>query len=471
MAKKLTIKQEYRAKNEYLGTHFEKVSPMELYRDIFPEGSLERVGHPEDQKPNAILTIIQQSEDGKRRGMNRLVFDDLAEIKNLSKLQLGVNDLVVTSAMTYCGKTRREENAYSIYGFIIDLDGVTVYTMTDLFYQIRGDLLPECSYVINSGNGLHLYYLFERPIPMYPYSHKPLDELKHALTEIVWNAYTSTIPKEKKQFQGIFQGFRMPGTPSKLGKRYPVVAFRTGGRQTLNKLNSYLPSPLPIDFDEIRHFSINEAKEKYPEWYERRIVKGESRGRWYNKRALYDWWIGQIQKGAFDGNRYNCICVLVTYAIKCGIEKEEALQDAMALLPVLERRTEQSDNHFTEQDIHDAFRFYDESYVTYSKKAIEAKTKIILPDNHRKYRKQKDHLEIARAIRDIQTRQKGKNDWRDGNGRPKGSQNKRNRKEEVLQVYMALHPEERNVSKIARECGLSRTTVYKYISQKGEKDV
>lgn len=36
--------------------------------------------------------------------------------------------------------------------------------------------------------------------------------------------------------------------------------------------------------------SLDEAKEKYPDWYERRIIKKERRGRWTVKRDPYDWW-------------------------------------------------------------------------------------------------------------------------------------------------------------------------------------
>ena len=41
--------------------------------------------------------------------------------------------------------------------------------------------------------------------------------------------------------------------------------------------------------------SLVEAKEKYPDWYERRIVKKERRGRWTVKRDLYDWWLHRIE--------------------------------------------------------------------------------------------------------------------------------------------------------------------------------
>lgn len=447
----------YNAKNEYLNQFFEEVTPLELYRDIFPAGMLERAGHPEDKKANGILTVVY--DDGtKRTGRNRLFFDDLAEIESVINLELNPGDMVVTSACTYCGKNRKEENAYQLLGFIIDLDGVTMDTMRDLFYEMRQDQLPQSTYVANSGNGLHVYYLFEKPVQMYPYMHQYLDRLKHKLTEIVWNAYTSEIPKEKKQFQGIFQGFRMPGTQSKLGREYPVVAFRTGKRYTLNELNAYLPVPLEYDFDRLPRFTLEDAKEIYPEWYERRIEKGEERGRWTTKRALYDWWIRQIKGGAFDGNRYNCVCTLFACAIKCRIDRETALQDALELIPFLESRTEKDDNHFTEKDVYDALRFCEENYVTYSKNAVMAKTKIVLPDNHRKYRKQSEHLKIARFIRDEVNGHK--DSWINRAGRPKGS----GTKEELVREYAAAHPGE-SVSKIARALNISRTTVYKYLQE------
>ena len=35
--------------------------------------------------------------------------------------------------------------------------------------------------VVNSGTGLHLYYVLEEPIPMYPHNQKCLKELKYCL--------------------------------------------------------------------------------------------------------------------------------------------------------------------------------------------------------------------------------------------------------------------------------------------------
>ena len=50
----------YRDKEELmLERGFPEVSPHEFYRDLFPEGSFEREGHPEDEKCNGVLTVIE----------------------------------------------------------------------------------------------------------------------------------------------------------------------------------------------------------------------------------------------------------------------------------------------------------------------------------------------------------------------------------------------------------------------------
>lgn len=74
---------------------------------------------------------------------------------------------------------------------------------------------------------------------MYPHNQKCLKELKYSLTRQIWNRYTSTI--KEPQVQGILQGFRVVGSGSKLGRDYPVTAYRLGGRVTIEKLLEFIP--------------------------------------------------------------------------------------------------------------------------------------------------------------------------------------------------------------------------------------
>lgn len=70
-------------------------------------------------------------------------------------------------------------------------------------------------------------------------------------------------------------------------------------------------------------------------------------------------------------------------------------------------------NRFTKRDIMDAMQFYQENYVTYSRSEAERVSAIPMPANKRNYQKQADHLEEARAIRDIRMKRQDR-DWREG---------------------------------------------------------
>ena len=448
MAKKPTEKQLYKLKNEWLGQFFEEVKPKEFYRAVFPEGSFERAGHFEDGKANGIITIVEND-----KAKNRIVFDDLSVIDEVKG-----KEFAIMSPVGYSGRNRTAKNARWLYGIAIDLDGVEMEQLRDVFYQMKNEFLPQCTYCINSGHGLHLYYLFEKPVPLYRHLQDQLREFKYELTRKIWNRYTSTYKeRDQVQYQGIFQGFRMVGTQSKLGKRYLVTAFETGERVTVEYLNDFLmdESKAVTDFKYKSDMSLAEAKKKYPEWYEKRIVRGEKKGRWHIKRDLYDWWLRKIQGGEVSvGHRYWCLSVLASYGIKCDIPEDEVLTDALELLPMLDHISDDEHNRFTKRDVLDAMQFYQENYVTYSRREAERVSAIAMPASKRNGRKQAEHLERARLV---QTLDYPNGAWRNKEGRPKGS----GEKSKIVEEWQRQHPDGKKADCI-RETGLSKPTVYKW---------
>lgn len=445
MVKKPTAKQLYKLKNEYLNTYFEEVSPKEFYRAIFPEGSFERAGHPEDEKANGIITVIENE-----KARNWIVFDDLAVIDEVKG-----KEFAVMSPVAYSGRNRTAANARWLYGIAIDLDGVEMVQLRDVCHQMDNDIIPKCTYCINSGHGLHLYYLLEKPVPLYKHLQDKLREFKYELIAKIWNRFTSTYTeRDQVQYQGIFQGFRMVGTQTKLGKRYPVRAFEVGGRVTIEYLNDYLmdKSKAVTGFHYKSELSLAEAKKKYPEWYEKRIVKGEQRGRWHVKRDLYDWWLRKIQEGASVGHRYSCLCVLASYAVKCDIPEDELLTDALSLLPFMDGMSDDEHNRFTKRDVMDAMEFYQENYVTYSRKEAERVSAIPMPANKRNGRKQADHIKLMNFVRDEIN---GNKDWQNKDGRPE--------KSKIVEEWRKANPDGKKID-CHRETGLSRVTIDKWWS-------
>ena len=245
----------------------------------------------------------------------------------------------------------------------------------------------------------------------------------------------------------------MVGSPSKFGKDYRLRAFKTGDKISLDYLNSFITENKVIELDYKSNLTLEQAKEKYPEWYDRKIVKGISAKKTWNvKRDLYDWWKRKIIEGATYGHRYFCIMVLAIYAQKCGIEESELKRDAYELMPILNDRDEEP---FTEQDIKSALKSYKENYKTFPRKDIEKITAIAMPENKRNYRTQEMHLKGARAIQEINNP-----DWRNEKGRPKGS----GTKEKKVKDFIKKNPD-KTPTQIARELGVSRPTVYKYLKK------
>lgn len=444
MAKKPTDKQLFKMKNEWMGQFYERVSPREFYRDVFPEGSFERKGCPEDSKSNGVVTVI----DGEK-ARNYLVFDDLETIDDIKG-----TEFAIMSPVGYSGRNRTAKNARWLYGIGIDLDGVGMAQLRDVFHQMKHEFLPQCTYCVNSGHGLHLYYLLEKPVPLYRHLHDRLRDFKYELIAKIWNRYTSTYTeREQVQYQGIFQGFRAVGTQSKLGKRYIVTAFKTGERVTIEYLNTFLmdKSKALTDFGYKSALELSAAKEKYPEWYERRVVRGEDRGRWHIKRDLYDWWLRKLKGGeASVGHRYWCLSVLAAYGVKCDVPEDEVLTDALELLPSLDEISDDEHNRFTKRDVLDAMNMYQESYVTYSRAEVERVSGISVPANKRNGRKQALHLVRARAVQEVDYPNGA---WRNRDGRPS--------KQQIVLEWQAAHPDGKKID-CERSTGLSRHTVLKW---------
>ena len=471
--------QSYQDKKAYLDEQLESVDPQTLFREIFPRGSFERAGHSEDSRPNGIYTQItgrlrcnsltagHYSAKKRSVGRNTIIFDDLEELDDVAGA-----GFAVTSCIAYSGRRRVRDMAYQLYGIIIDLDYVNVDNIRDLLYQMSWGILPLPTYLVNSGTGLHLYYILHAPIALYNWMYDGLNSLKHGLIDIVWNRYTSE--SKNKQYQPILQGYRIPGTLSKLGVGYLVEAYRLGRTVDLDYLNEFVDSDHKAVYKD--RVSLYEAKELWPDWYERRIVRGLPPGQWICHRGLYDWWIMQIQggwwrdkiiqRGTYDGNRYHCICVLFAIAIKCGIPGDEALADALSLVPGLNRLTVDPDNEFTTQDVMDAYGYYNSESARLSVDGIVRRTGIEIVRNRRhtgpqQYRRRKEDADREGRPCNLEARAWSVRDagypdgsWRNRMGRPKG----KSRQRDIITAWRAEHPDGKKIQ-CHRDTGISRTTI------------
>ena len=216
-----------------------------------------------------------------------------------------------------------------------------------------------------------------------------LKELKYSLTRQIWNKFTLTI--DEPQMQGIMQGFRVIGSGTKLGREYPVMAYRVGDRITLDELIEYVPDSNGEQqriqgIMQKSSMSLEEAREKYPDWYERRVVRKEKRGRWEIKRDLYDWWLHRIRDEIKVGHRFYGIMTLAIYARKCCIDEDELRQNAFSMLKPYDSMSVEQINRFTPDDVVCALEMYNEDYVTFPRDDIAKLSGLPMPVNKRNLR-------------------------------------------------------------------------------------
>ncbi|WP_330587549.1 hypothetical protein [Acutalibacter sp. 1XD8-36] len=445
----------YLEKNAYLAQCLDVVEPFVFYREIFPEGSFERKGVYKDGKANGIAVTLPGKGgsvngvaleiEGDGRTHRYTITDDLEKLDELRN-----TSFTIMSPISYYGKQRSGKMARYLYALAFDLDGVGMPQLRDVLHQMDYKILPKATFVVNSGTGLHLYYVLTEPVPMYPQNQHYLKELKYSLTRQIWNRFTSSI--EQPQMQGLMQGFRIVGSGTKLGPGYPVVAFRFGDRVELNSLLEWIP-----DSNGERQklqgilrkasMPLAEAKEKYPDWYERRVVRGERRNCWTVKRDLYDWWLRRIRSEIRVGHRYHGIMTLAIYAKKCGIAEEELRQDAYSLLQPYDDMSVEKINRFTKDDVEAALSMFNEDYVTFPRDDIARLSGLTMPVNKRNWRKQEEHLKRARAVQAVDY---PNYEWA---GRP-SAQNK-------VTQWRLQHPEGRKVD-CHRDTGLDPKTIRKW---------
>lgn len=442
--------------------HCSSCRPVDAYRVIFhmEDGYVQKKGEePGFYKSNPIM--IYQKESRVRR---KIMYED--ELDSLLK-EAADADWAFLGGCSYFGKANKQEHASKLHAMIFDIDGITVDTMTNFFFtcDCTNDIYPRPNFIALSGHGVHLYYVFDKPIDLFPEVKLQLKEMKYALTVKLWNQYTST--EKKIQYQGINQSFRIFGSKCKASsarKRCKVFSYRKEPWR-VEDLAWYGTPKIEIKISERydTKYPLKKAQELFPEWYEKVVVRGDkSQKAWKicekvhgrDPFALYHWWKRKIESDATVGHRYFCLMCLAIYAAKCDLPFDILKKDAAELQKSF---TQMSDKDpFTISDMESALECYDVRYKTFPIDDISRLTAIPIKKNKRNGRKQSQHLAGARAIQKINDEFNGTN-WRDGCGRKAGS----SRQREVVEAWQASHPDGKKCDCI-RDTGLSRPTVYRW---------
>lgn len=410
------IEEQYNEKNMVLSEFGREVSSYTLYEDIF--------GDTEQTVPIVFI------DDDEKKHIVPMSIDEAMEQCE------GRND-VLLGGCTYFNNWISKRSAKDIYAFIIDMDNVYSGTLLNALQNdwktANDEPLPMPTYIVNSGTGLHLYFVLEEPIPNYHVTTENLDKLYRAL------AIQQTTKRVylHKQVQWFGQDFRMAGGLNKYG--WTNTVFRVGEKWNIDELGKQ------VGLKDIHFIRYGEKRTKKPTNNKGNRKKPNRQG-WRSNRAFYDYTLKNCRDKTKEGNRYTSMCALSVIAWKCNVPQEELENDLLSLLPDYNKG---ATRQIKEKEIYSAMKMYNPKAMLTQRESLENWQGWEYKPIKRNGRKQATHLKIARSTLAIMNEDEGK------------ALQGRKAKLEIVYQWRMENPNGTKAECI-KATGLSKPTVYKW---------
>lgn len=141
----------------------------------------------------------------------------------------------------------------NIFALVVDVDSVMSASLYEFFRHDWGfyrkgskdvDHYPKPTYIVNSGTGLHLYYVLDTPVPYFSsnYNNSNILSLLNKTMQCRYNTchnngtwyYKYGLCGKPQGQYGLAQAFRMAGGSSKFGK--PVTVYKYGTKYSIDDL-------------------------------------------------------------------------------------------------------------------------------------------------------------------------------------------------------------------------------------------
>lgn len=413
------ILSQYDEKNSVLSQFGEQVSAATLYEDIF--------GDTDREMPVVIIDDDTDASSGKH-----IVTMSIDEALEQSRDR---NDMLM-GGCTFFNNWISKKSAKDIHSFIIDMDnvyaGVLSTALRDDWRTDSGEQLPKPTYIVNSGTGLHLYFVLDEPVPNYKLSTENLDKLYRALAV----GQTTKRIYLRQQVQWFGQDFRMAGGKNKYNKENTI--FRVGDKWDIDELGR------AVGLNDVHFVRYGEPRQAKPITTRRKRVK---RTGWHSNRGFYDYALENCRNKTKEGNRYTSMCALSVIAWKCAVPMSELERDLLSLLPKYNAGAERI---IREKEIASAMKMYNAKAMLTQRERLEQWQGWEYKPIKRNGRKRKEHIKIMNFVRDEINNNR---DWRNKEGRPS--------KEQLVAEWRTSHPEG-SKAMCHRDTGIDAKTIRKW---------
>lgn len=408
------IKQQYDEKNNILGAFGEQVNAITLYEDIF--------GDTEQEIPVVII------DDDTEKRIRVMSVDDAIALGECR------NDILI-GGCTYFNNWISKKSCKNVHSLIIDYDnaysGVLLQALQNGWRSANNEPFAMPTYIVNSGTGLHLYFVFDEPIPNYHTVTSNFDKLYRALA-----LQQSRRVYVQPQIQWFGQDFRCGGGLNKYG--WENTIYKVGDKWDIDNLAKM------VGLNDLHFIRYGEKRTQKPQAkkHRKKVISG-----WKTNRAFYDYALKNCREKTHEGNRYMSMCSLSAIAYKCGVPIEELEEDLKGLLPVYNKN---ANRIVKEKEIASAMKMYNDRAISTPRSSLEHwQGWEYKPQIKRNGLKQSQHLTVARTIKQA----KKTMGIMKQEGRPTA--------QETVTTWRTENPNGTKAQCI-KDTGLSKPTVYKW---------
>lgn len=412
------IEKEYHEKNMILEQFGEWVDGVTLYEDMF--------GDTEQLMPVVFI-------DGDDKHMVKM---SIAEALEQAESR---NDILMGGS-TYFKEFVSKATAKDIHAFIIDMDNVYSGVLLSALrnaWNTEKEELPMPTYIVNSGTGLHLYFLLKEPVPHYQCNAENIDQLyrRLAVQQTTKRIYL------QKQVQWFGQDFRMAGSLNKYNWKNEV--FKVGEKWDIDELGK------AVGLKDAHFVRYEEPRKKKAVQRDRTKNRPKRKG-WRCNRGFYDYTLERCRNETKEGTRYMSFCALAVIAWKCNVPINEVEQDLLGLIP---KYNEGAVRKIKEKEVQHALRMYNEKAMLTQRERLQDWIGWEYRPAKRNGRKRAVHLTLARGSKAILKEL--------GEMKPEGRPQGKSKQRDIIAAYRVEHPEAKPKDCIAAT-GISKNTVYKW---------
>ena len=395
------LRREFNEKSAILEKHGKLASPAEYYEDMYGSYGNEIMPYTMSDATPAI-----------QRARN---------IDEVLQIAVFRND-IYTYSCSFFGGWPKERLVKDVYAFVIDLDCVSPADLRVLLKREIKKLPP--TYVVNSGQGLHIVYMFKVPVACYT---KRKKVLKQAIKALAGLFKVKTYSYKVDPTATLVHAYRVVGSRTKLGQT--AKAYKVGEKREVVEMLKLLN----IDTYLFEKHEKKQTTQRKASYNNDVAVLPTGRVRFYD--STYE----RVRHEVDEGHRYLSLFALAIIAYKCRVPREQAEEDISDLVDLFNQK--EHVKRVRENEIEKAMMGYSRKFVKVNSYTLEEYLGFAFHrSTKRNGLKQGEHLLIARAVK--AAKQKAT-------------------KEIQMKRYLQNNPGA-SLKKIEEDLGWSRRTIVKY---------